>query len=101
MSYPLSGVYHVTHGEANYQFLTAVFAKYQELDPDGRIKELNSFLSNVLECDADLVYVEIGKLLDQIIASGYDGYLSIEHFGSLDQLSDMERSAAYLKNFCL
>lgn len=56
------------HGEANYQFLTAVFAKYQELDPDGRIKELNSFLSNVLECDADLVYVEIGKLLDQIIA---------------------------------
>ena len=68
MSYPLSGVYHVTHGEANYQFLTAVFAKYQELDPDGRIKELNSFLSNVLECDADLVYVEIGKLLDQIIA---------------------------------
>ena len=34
MSYPLSGVYHVTHGEANYQFLTAVFAKYQELDPD-------------------------------------------------------------------
>ena len=68
MSYPLSGVYHVTHGEANYQFLTAVFAKYQELDPDGRIKELNSFLSNVLECDADLVYLEIGKLLDQIIA---------------------------------
>ena len=37
MSYPLSGVYHVTHGEANYQFLTAVFAKYQELDPNGRI----------------------------------------------------------------
>ena len=65
----LSGVYHVTHGEANYQFLTAVFAKYQELDPDGRIKKLNSFLSNVLECECRLeVYVEIGKLLDQIIA---------------------------------
>ncbi len=45
--------------------------------------------------------IQMKEILDQIIASGYDGYLSIEHFGSLDQLSDMERSAAYLKNFCL
>ena len=68
MSYPLSGVYHVTHGEANYQFLTAVFAKYQELDPNGRIKKLNVFLSNILECKSDEVYTKIEKLLDQIIA---------------------------------
>ena len=45
--------------------------------------------------------IQMKEILDQIIASGYDGYLSIEHFGSLDQLSDMESSAAYLKNFCL
>lgn len=45
-----------------------IYADRAVLIPDGRIKELNSFLSNVLECDADLVYVEIGKLLDQIIA---------------------------------
>ena len=68
MSYPLSGVYHVTHGEANYQFLTAVFAKYQELDPNGRIKKLNNFLSNILKCKSDEVYTKIEKLLDQIIA---------------------------------
>ena len=68
MSYPLSGVYHVTHGEANYQFLTAVFAKYQELDPNGRIKKLNNFLSNILKCESDEVYTKIEKLLDQIIA---------------------------------
>ena len=68
MSYPLSGVYHVTHGEANYQFLTAVFAKYQELDPNGRIKKLNNSLSNILKCKSDEVYTKIEKLLDQIIA---------------------------------
>ena len=68
MSYPLSGVYHVTHGEANYQFLTAVFARYQELKPDGKLKGLNEFLSELLECDAKDVYTELEKLLDQIIA---------------------------------
>ena len=44
--------------------------------------------------------IQMKEILDQIIGSGYDGYLSIEHFGSLNQLSDMEKSAAYLKNFC-
>ena len=29
LSYPLSGIYHVTHGEANYQFFTAVFQTYE------------------------------------------------------------------------
>ena len=68
MSYPLSGVYHVTHGEANYQFLTAVFAKYQELEPEGKLQGLNQFLSGLLKCDAKDVYTELEKLLDRIIA---------------------------------
>ena len=67
MSYPLSGVYHVTHGEANYQFLTAGFAFYQEQDPDGKIKGLNQFLAGILECEADDVYSELEKLLGKII----------------------------------
>lgn len=44
--------------------------------------------------------IRMKEILDQIIGSGYDDYLSIEHFGSLNQLSDMEKSAAYLKKFC-
>lgn len=67
MSYPLSGVYHVTHGEANYQFLTAVFQVYQEADPDGGIRELNQFLAGILSCGADQVYGEIEKLLGGLI----------------------------------
>lgn len=67
MSYPLSGAYHVTHGEANYQFLTEVFKHYQAGDPDGDIKVLNAFLAKVMDCNADDVYVKIEELLGKII----------------------------------
>lgn len=68
MSYPLSGVYHVTHGEANYQFLTAVFGAYQRLDPDGALKEINTLLAGLLHCGEEQVYTELEHLLDQIIS---------------------------------
>lgn len=67
MSYPLSGEYHVAHGEANYQFLTAVFKRYAKLKPDGKIKRLNCFLADLLECGPDTVYSELEGLLDQVI----------------------------------
>lgn len=67
MSYPLSGVYHVTHGEANYLFLTAVFGTYQRLKSDTVLKELNGFLAKLLKCEEAQVYVELAHLLDQII----------------------------------
>ena len=56
----------VTHGEANYQFLTAVFQAYQERDPEGGIRELNTFLAGILNCDADEVYIETEKLLNRL-----------------------------------
>ncbi len=68
MSYPLSGAYHVTHGEANYQFLTEVFKHYQAANPTGFITELNEFLGGILGCNADDVYPEIEKLLAGVIA---------------------------------
>ena len=67
MSYPLSGAYHVTHGEANYQFLTEVFRHYQAANPTGFIRGLNEFLGGIMECDPDDVYPEIEKLLGKII----------------------------------
>lgn len=68
MSYPLSGAYHVTHGEANYQFLTEVFKHYQAGNPDGGIQVLNAFLAKVMECDANTVYEKIEELLNQIVS---------------------------------
>lgn len=67
MSYPLSGVYHVTHGEANYQFLTAVFAAYQKYRPEGKLVGLNEFLAELLDCRPEDVYRELQTLLDRII----------------------------------
>lgn len=68
MSYPLSGVYHVAHGEANYQFLTTVFGIYQKLKPNGILTELNCFLSGLLDCRESQVYSKLDRLLEQIIA---------------------------------
>lgn len=67
MSYPLSGKYHVAHGEANYQFLVAVFRKYQALKPEGKIREINAFLAQQLGCETEEVYERLEKLLDCII----------------------------------
>lgn len=66
MSYPLSGVYHVTHGEANYQFLTAVFQAYLEKRPEGGIARLNEFLAGLLECEALEVYEKLEELLSRV-----------------------------------
>ncbi len=68
MSYPLSGVYHVTHGEANYQFLTAVFGAYQRLKPDGILREVNVLLAGLLHCEEEQVYTELEHLLDQVMS---------------------------------
>ncbi|SFS05101.1 4-hydroxybutyrate dehydrogenase [Anaeromicropila populeti] len=67
MSYPLGAAYHVAHGEANYAIFTQVYKTYQEMNPNGRIKVLNEFLAEILECDANEVYVEIETLLNQIL----------------------------------
>lgn len=67
LSYPLSGVYHVTHGEANYQFFSEVFKMYQSLDPHGDLYLLNVFLSTILDCAVEDVYEQIEKLLNTII----------------------------------
>lgn len=67
LSYPLSGVYHVTHGEANYQFFTEVFKEYSKLKPSGKLAPLNQMLSEILQCNSTQVYEKIEVLLGKII----------------------------------
>ena len=67
MSYPLSGGYHVAHGEANYVFLTTVLKKYQQLQPDGKIRQLNALLADILGCGVDEVYEKLEQLFDHLI----------------------------------
>ena len=70
LSYPLGGNYHVPHGEANYQFFTAIFKLYNKKNPNGAIKELNKFLCNELnlkegESPYDAVDALLGKLISK------------------------------------
>ena len=42
-------------------------------------------------------YLPMAKLLTDLEACDYDGYLAIEHFDAPDQLSFIEQSAAFLR----
>ncbi|AAK79541.1 4-hydroxybutyrate dehydrogenase [Clostridium acetobutylicum] len=68
LSYPLGGVYHIPHGEANYQFFIEVFSTYNGLKPDGSIKALNKILQDALECDSTSVYDSLSNLLDKLLS---------------------------------
>lgn len=67
MSYPLSGVYHVTHGEANYQFLVAVFRAYSEAAPGGVLTELEQITADALGCAKENLYPRLEELLSRMI----------------------------------
>ncbi len=68
LSYPLGGTYHVAHGEANYQFFTEVFKRYQKRDPNGAIAELNAIFARMLKTPLDKVYDALEGVLNQLIA---------------------------------
>ncbi|MBU3198931.1 4-hydroxybutyrate dehydrogenase [Clostridium estertheticum] len=68
MSYPLGGVYHVAHGEANYELFTEVFKMYSKKNPNGKIKEINTLLANVLGLShGEDVYKEIENVLNKLL----------------------------------
>lgn len=67
LSYSIGGVFHVPHGEANYQFFTEVFKKYLERNPGGKIKSINEIFAGILGCEVSVVYDELEKLLNQLI----------------------------------
>ena len=67
MSYPLSSIYHVPHGESNYVFFTEVFKIYEKLNPQGKIQKLNNILTDILNCSEKEVFEEMEKLLFKIL----------------------------------
>ena len=66
-SYPLSGKYHVAHGESNYAMFTGVLKNYMEIKQDGKIAEMNRYLSELLGCGTHEVYDKLEELLNQIL----------------------------------
>lgn len=43
--------------------------------------------------------IKMKEIIEEIIKSGYDDYFAIEHFGSLTQLKDMQKSVQWLQQF--
>lgn len=66
-SYPLSGKYHVAHGESNYAMFTGVLKNYMEIRQDGEIAVMNAYLAKLLACAEDEVYAKLEELLNKIL----------------------------------
>ena len=66
-SYPLSGKYHVAHGESNYAMFTGVLKNYMEIKTDGEIAVMNDYLASLLGCDDSEVYDRLEELLNNIL----------------------------------
>lgn len=81
LSYPLSGKYHVSHGEANYQFLTEVLKTYYKMNGIGKIKELNSFIASILNVkdDANTIYLKMDEILGSFLPKKKLREYGIEH----------------------
>lgn len=67
LSYPLGGMYHVPHGEANYQMFVEVFKTYSQKNPEGKIKVINQVLAGILGSGAENVYDALAGVLDKLL----------------------------------
>jgi 4-hydroxybutyrate dehydrogenase len=71
LAYSIGGAFHVPHGEANYQFFTAVMKLYARKDPDGKIHRLTEILAGILGLDpinSGAVYDALDTFLGKLIA---------------------------------
>lgn len=67
LSYPLGASYHVPHGESNYQFFTEIFKIYNNTDPNGKINDLNVFMSKIIGGSPENVYYTLENLLNKLL----------------------------------
>ena len=66
ISYPLSGIYHVTHGEANYQFFTTVFQAYETLKPDS-VQTIKELFAKALSCPLKEAFKQMETLFSSLL----------------------------------
>lgn len=67
LSYPLSGKYHVAHGEANYVLLTSVLKKYATKECSPKYSEVIQILAAALECTPPEVTAKLDELLSVVL----------------------------------
>ncbi|MCQ5129867.1 4-hydroxybutyrate dehydrogenase [Butyricicoccus faecihominis] len=67
LSYPLGGVHHIPHGQANQLMFADVMRKYQEKKPVGKLNRLQELLANELNCTPEHALDALYALMDQVI----------------------------------
>ena len=68
MSYPLGGIYHVPHGESNYQFFMEVFKLYKKKQPNGKIEDIEKLFANIIGCNKENAFDELEKILNKLLS---------------------------------
>lgn len=66
MSYPLGAAYHVPHGFANYTLFLAVLRRYEALQPEGKLAQLQDYLGELLDCSRAAVYDVLEEMLNAL-----------------------------------
>lgn len=92
MSYPISGEYHLTHGESNYELLIAVLSFYAEIKEGSAFKELTGLFATLFDCNETEVIASLKKLIGQLIPRR-----PMKEFG-MDEVKAVEFSAQVVKN---
>ncbi len=67
LSYPLGGTYHIPHGEANQLMFAAVFKKYKEKAPVGKINRLEKILAEILGVQAEQALETLYELMEVVL----------------------------------
>ena len=67
LSYPLGGVHHIPHGQANQLMFEDVMCKYQEKKPIGKLNQLEEILARNLDCEPVFALKELYKLMDAVL----------------------------------
>lgn len=66
-AYPLGSVYHIPHGQSNQLMFKDVMKKYKEIQPEGKINELESVIAEVLSVTPENALDTLYQLMDQIL----------------------------------
>lgn len=67
LSYPLGGVHHIPHGQANQLMFADVMKKYQEKKPMGKLIKLKEMLGRAMCIDPAYALEGLYKLMDDVL----------------------------------
>lgn len=67
LSYPLGGVHHIPHGQANQLMFADVMRKYQEKKPIGKLNQLEDLLAKQLDTEPVFALEKLYALMDAVL----------------------------------